>query len=228
MDLILPFPLVPSSSPLSLSVSLCLCFMTIKLSRTNYNRSSPSSSSPIFLHIEEGSFFFVNHDIAQCLSIDSTRAASPHTIARGEGESIAELRQERTDLRACAALRDSYIMEMATYPVNEVSIKPSSQTSSLGGHKPYTLKQLKVGKLHRQGVVFGSLCVRTLCRKTAGYGRVLINVLEDDDGDAISIHLCNAMEGNGGSAQAQRLFPHGCRVGMKNPYLTILPDGEVV
>ena len=127
-----------------------------------------------------------------------------------------------------AALRDSYIMEMATHPVNEVSIKPSSPTSSLGGHKPYTLKQLKVGKLHRQGVVFGSLCVRTLCRKTAGYGRVLINVLEDDDGDAISIHLCNAMEGNGGSAQAQRLFPHGCRVGMKNPYLTILPDGEVV
>lgn len=126
-----------------------------------------------------------------------------------------------------AALHDAYIMEMATHPVNEVTIKPSSPTSSIGGLKPSTLKQLKVGKVHRRRVLNGTLCVKTLCTKSHN-GLMVVNVFEDEEGNATPIYLSNAMEGNGGSAQAQRLYPQDSKVAVKEPYLTRLPDGEIV
>lgn len=126
-----------------------------------------------------------------------------------------------------AALHDAYIMEMATHPVNEVTIKPASPTSSVGGLKPSTLKQLKIGKGHRRRVLHGTLCMKTLCTKGVN-GLVAVNVFEDEEGNATPIYMSNAMEGNGGSAQAQRLYPQGSKVAVKEPYLTRLPDGEVV
>ncbi|KAI5073175.1 hypothetical protein GOP47_0011188 [Adiantum capillus-veneris] len=126
-----------------------------------------------------------------------------------------------------AALHDAYILEMATHPVNEVNIKPASPTSSIGGLKPSTLKQLKIGKVHRRRVVNGTLCSKTLCTKTHD-GLMVVNVFEDEEGNATPIYLSNAMEGNGGSAQAQRFYPQDSKVAVKEPYLTRLPDGEVV
>lgn len=126
-----------------------------------------------------------------------------------------------------AALHDAYIMEMATHPVNEVTIKPASPTSSVGGLKPSTLKQLKIGKGHRRRVLHGTLCMKTLCTKGVN-GLVAVNVFEDEEGNATPIYMSNAMEGNGGSAQAQRLYPQDSKVAVKEPYLTRLPDGEVV
>ncbi|MCO5554202.1 hypothetical protein L7F22_007730 [Adiantum nelumboides] len=126
-----------------------------------------------------------------------------------------------------AALHDAYIMEMATHPVNEVNIKPASPTSSIGGLKTSTLKQLKIGKVHRRRVVNGTLCSKTLCTKTHS-GLMVVNVLEDEEGNATPIYLSNGMEGNGGSAQAQRYYPQDSKVAVKEPYLTRLPDGEVV
>eukprot|EP00250_Pteridium_aquilinum_P017962 c23868_g1_i2 orf=256-1998(+) len=126
-----------------------------------------------------------------------------------------------------AALHDAYILEMGTHPVNEVTIKPASPTSSIGGLKSSTLKQLKVGKVHRRRVVVGTLCTKTLCTKSHN-GVMLVNVFEDEEGNATPIYLSNAMEGNGGSAQGQRLYPQDSKVAVKEPYLTRLPDGEVV
>lgn len=126
-----------------------------------------------------------------------------------------------------AALHDAYILEMATHPVNEVNIKPASPTSTIGGLKPSTLKQLKIGKVHRRRVVKGTLCSKTLCTKSHN-GLMVVNVFEDEEGNATPIYLSNAMEGNGGSAQAQRCYPQDSKVAVKEPYLTRLPDGEVV
>ncbi|KAH7440874.1 hypothetical protein KP509_03G014800 [Ceratopteris richardii] len=126
-----------------------------------------------------------------------------------------------------AALHDAYIMEMAFHAVEEVTIKPSSPTSTIGGLKPSTLKQLKIGKVHRRRVVQGTLCSKALCTKSHN-GPMVVNVFEDEEGNAIHIYLANAMEGNCDSVQAQRFYPQDSKVAVKEPYLTRMPDGEIV
>lgn len=125
-----------------------------------------------------------------------------------------------------AALHDAYILEMATHPVTGSPVQPVSPTSSIGDLKPVTLKQLKIGKVHRRKVLYGTLCMKTLCTVTTN-GIVVVNVLEDEEGSATPICLCNALTENCGSAQAQRLYPQGCQVAVREPYLTRYPDGEV-
>lgn len=125
-----------------------------------------------------------------------------------------------------AALHDAYILEMGTHPLNVSPVTPVSPTSSIGGLKVVSLKQLKIGKVHRNRVLHGTLCTKSLCTKGL-IGLAVVNVLEDEEGKATPIFLNNALKENYSSAQAQRIYPQGSRVAVREPYLRRFPDGEI-
>eukprot|EP00249_Psilotum_nudum_P012341 c23727_g1_i1 orf=443-2287(-) len=117
-----------------------------------------------------------------------------------------------------AHLHDAYILEMGTHPVNLEPPTPTSPSKPLEGLKSIGLKELKVGKVHRRHVLIGSLCVPSVNM----HG--VVNILEDEHGNAVNIWIRNAVPDNCSTAQVQRLYPQASRVAIREPYLTRLPD----
>ncbi|KAG7669677.1 hypothetical protein KSW81_007826 [Nannochloris sp. 'desiccata'] len=94
--------------------------------------------------------------------------------------------------------------------------------ASLKDLRPISFRRMQVGKVHKGRLLKGTI-VGPACKFTG-----VMVVLQDEDPDiAVLVAIYNKLPQNADSAAADRVFPEGARLAIKEPYLKQFNDGSL-
>ena len=95
-------------------------------------------------------------------------------------------------------------------------------TTQLKDLQPITIKDLKPKTVHKDKILWGKQIVKPI----SIIGTNL--VIEDDNGLAIEMSIYNKFPVTAHLADIDKIFPSGCKIGVKNPYLRLCPDSNLM